>query len=41
MTSHHVEIILVKDLKGIISSSLEFSLLAYDSMETAEQEQEI
>ena len=39
MTSDHVEeIILVKDLKEIVSSSLGFILLAYDSIETAEQE---
>lgn len=37
MTSNHVEkIILVKDLKGIVSCSLEFILLAYGSIETAE-----
>lgn len=38
MTSNHVEIILVKKFKGIVISSLGLIVLAYDSIERAEQE---
>lgn len=38
MTSNHVEIMLVKNFKVVIISSLELILLPYDSVERAEQE---